>query len=91
MDLITFCASHITNKTRIPLLLNVIESILNQTDKTLMYISISYEDIVLGKDIKISPHPYLKVFYHQSCKKVSLSISSFYCIASIRFSIIDYG
>ena len=70
MDLITFCASHISLESRIPLLKNAIESVLNQLHKTCLFVSISYNKIELESQLETmiaqqcATNEYIKVYLH---------------------------
>lgn len=72
MDIVTFCASHISTAERIPLLDNAIQSVLDQNYKVCLFISISYE----SKDIltmlestilsKYANNAYIKMFVQRT-------------------------
>jgi hypothetical protein len=73
MDILTFCASHLSSEKRVAFLVNAIDSIMNQRHKTYMFISVSYENSELGNSLKNKvryPQDNLKIFFHAG-KKLS--------------------
>jgi len=69
MNIITFCASHLTTQERVNLLKGAIASILNQKYKVCLYISLSFESDELKKPIaellaEYTGSEYVKMFIH---------------------------
>jgi hypothetical protein len=69
MDIVTFCASHISNANRLKFLGNTIESILAQNYKVCFYLSISWEIEGVRESLeKYANNTYVKIFYHANQK-----------------------
>lgn len=66
MDIVTFCASHISSEKRIPYLANAIESIVKQKHTTCMFVSVSYIDENLAIKLKevLKTNNVVKVWIH---------------------------
>ena len=71
IDILTFCASHLSSEKRVAFLVNAINSIMNQKHKTCLFVSVSYENSELGISLKKKvryPQDNLKIFFHADTK-----------------------
>ena len=68
IDILTFCASHLSSEKRVAFLVNAINSIMNQKHKTCLFVSVSFENSELVKSLVRYPRDNLKIFFHANNK-----------------------